>query len=91
MTVEATVWEVAVDPRRRDPQRPYLVRLRIDEVYEGELPQNRVSLLIADVTGTFRSPDPVGGSFLITMATPVGEPYSGRLEVTPSDDGPDFD
>lgn len=91
ITVQVTVWEIAVDPQGRDPQRPYLVRLRIDEVYEGDLSQDRVSLLIADVAGTFRGPDPVGGAFVITMATPVTEPYTGRLDVSPSDDGPSDD
>lgn len=91
VTVEATVWEIALDPERRDPRRPYLVRLRIQEVLEGNLSQDRVSLLIADVRRTFRDPNPVGASYLITMAGPITEPYSGQLEVTPSENDLDAD
>jgi len=82
VTVVATVMEVSVDPDLRDPLRRHLARIRIDEVVDGEPPQDRLTLLIHSPSKTFADPDPVDSSFVITLTTPIDDPYTGPLEVS---------
>ena len=83
--MRATVVEVGVDPLLQDSMRRYVARVRIDEVLEGALPVSAigtvVNLLVHSPSMTFRDPDPVGSTFLISLTTPVTDPYTGPIEV----------
>ena len=89
VTLVATVMEVSVDPEFRDPLRRHLARIRVDAVVHGEPPKDRLTLLIHSPSKTFADPDPVGSSFVITLTTPIDDPYTGPLEV--SEDAIDTD
>ena len=83
--MRATVVEIGVDPMLQDRMRKYLARVRIDEILEGALPASAlgtvVNLLVHSPSTTFRDPDPVGSAFLISLTTPVTDPYTGPIEV----------
>lgn len=85
VTVVATVLEIRVDPELRDPVRRHLARVRVDEVVEGRVPSDRLTLLIHSPSRTFFDPDPLGSSFVITMTAPITDPYLGPLEISEDD------
>ena len=87
VTVQATVLQVEVDPELRDPRLRHLVRLRVEEVLEGELASDRLTLLVHSPSKTFADPDPVGSAFVISLTPPITDPYAGPVEVTWDEDG----
>lgn len=86
VTVRATVLDVEVDPEFRDRIRRHIARVRVDEVVARTAPDFTVgevlNLLLHSPSATFSDPDPVGSTFLITLTTPVTDPYAGLIEVS---------
>ena len=84
--VRATVLDVGVDPEFRDRIRRHIVRMRVDEVVVRAVPDGTIgkflNLLVHSPSMTFPDPDPVGSTFLITLTTPVTDPYAGPIEVS---------
>jgi hypothetical protein len=62
--------------------RRHLARIRVDQVVDGDPPDDRLTLLIHSPSKTFADPDPVGSSFVLTLTSPIDDPYTGPLEVS---------
>lgn len=88
LTVRATVLDASVYPSA-DRQRLWLVRLHVEEVIAGELPedQRELSILVHSPSRDFRDSEPVGQTFRITFKGPLTDPYAGGLRIA-SDDQP---
>lgn len=84
LTVRATVLDTTVDPASRDRRRPWLVRLRVDQVVEGELAdeQRELAVLVHSPSREFRTSDPIGQQFHISFGDPLSNPYAGSLKVS---------
>jgi len=82
LTVRATVLGASVFPNA-DRQRLWLVRLRVEEVIEGELSagQEELSILVHSPSRDFRTAEPVGETFRITLKDPLTDPYAGGLKI----------
>ena len=85
LTVRARVLDAAVFPSASDPLRRWLVRLAVEEVIDGELPDGRreLSILVHSPSREFRDSEPVGQTFVITFRDPLTDPYAGAFEVAP--------
>lgn len=83
VTVEATVVQIEVDPRLRDPLRRHLARIRIDDVLSGDIEATHITLQIHSPSKTFMDPNPVGCRFLVALTPPIEDPYTGPLEIEP--------
>ena len=86
VTVAATVLQIEVDPYLRDPLRRHLARIRIDDVLSGDIDATALTLLIHSPSKTFMDPNPVGYRYLVAMTPPIGDPYTGPLEIEPADE-----
>lgn len=82
LTVRAKVLDAVVSPGA-DRMRPWLVRLQVQKVITGELPddQRELSILVNSPSREFREMEPIGQVFVITFREPLTRPYAGAIEV----------
>lgn len=81
--IRGTVTAVEVDPAFRDRLRRWLIRVRVNEVLEGDVDADEVTLLSHSPSLAFQAPDPLGRSYLMSFDEPLADPYLGQFEARP--------
>jgi len=81
--IRGTVTAVEVDPSFRDRLRRWVVRIRVDGVLDGKIDADELALLVHSPSVTFRTADPLGESYILSLDEPVADPYLGPFDVQP--------